>query len=606
MLPGSIPSWAVGTPTIADSTQVMPLRVYLAGANPAAETAAALSVSNPRSPAYARYLTPTQFAQQYGPDIAQTQVVTSWLTAQGMTVTATTQHYIAVDATVAQADAAFAADIAQYELGLAPTGAASVPAALAADVATVTGLDEEILSTGGGKPSVSPTAFPADDARSSAAPAAVPTAATTPPCSQYWGQYTTTAPEAYGQDHFPTTPCGYTVTQMREAYGVQDSPDTGAGATIAVVLDGGLPSMQSDANAFFAAQGVPGFAPGQYSEDYDSTFAATCGTHADVPEEPLDVETAHIIAPAAKVVYVGADCGDTAEAQQQDLLDAQTRVVDQHLADVTTDSFSILESAFTPAEQAAWELIFKQGALEGIGFDFDSGDGGDGGTSPPSVTYPASDPWATAVGGTSLLIGATGAPVGETAWGDNFAALDPTGDAYATAPPGEFSEGSTGGPSAVFAQPAYQAGVVPPALATENGATAARRVTPDLAADAGGQWMIGYTGAVTAGAFGMIPEGGTSGASPIVAGLEADAKQAAGHAAGFLNPALYALAGTSALNDILPVNPADPPAFAGEQFGEQGLITLGEDSSLQAAPGFDDATGVGSPGRDFVAALGGF
>ena len=83
-------------------------------------------------------------------------------------------------------------------------------------------------------------------------------------------------------------------------------------------------------------------------------FAASCDGSSDLPEEPLDVETAHIIAPAAKVVYVAADCSDTDQGQQQDFLDAETRVVDQHLADVSTESFSLIETGeFTPATAAA-------------------------------------------------------------------------------------------------------------------------------------------------------------------------------------------------------------------------------------------------------------
>lgn len=38
-----------------------------------------------------------------------------WLTAKDMTITATTPHYVAVTATVAQADAAFATQVSEYE-----------------------------------------------------------------------------------------------------------------------------------------------------------------------------------------------------------------------------------------------------------------------------------------------------------------------------------------------------------------------------------------------------------------------------------------------------------------------------------------------------------
>lgn len=259
---------------------------------------------------------------------------------------------------------------------------------------------------------------------------------------------------------------------MRDAYGVTGSPYTGKGRTVAVVLDGHLPTMEADANRFFAAHGVPGFAPGQYSENYGPDFASTCHDFADVPEEPLDVESIHLTAPDAKVVYVGTDCTTTGNRGGGTLpfLDAETRIVDQHLADVATDSFSTTEADATATTAAAWEQMFQQGALEGIGFNFDSGDGGDGATPafgiPASVLFPASDPWATGVGGTTLEIGQHGQVTGELGWGFDKTQLTPDGSGYVTPPPGRFDEGSTGGRSGIYPQPWYQKGIVPTTLAT--------------------------------------------------------------------------------------------------------------------------------------------
>jgi hypothetical protein len=57
-------------------------------------------------------------------------------------------------------------------------------------------------------------------------------------------------PPAYGQTSAPTQLCGYTVRQMRSAYGVTSS------------------------------QGVPGFAPGQYTEDLDGDNIGFATTYA--------------------------------------------------------------------------------------------------------------------------------------------------------------------------------------------------------------------------------------------------------------------------------------------------------------------------------------
>ena len=126
----------------------------------------------------------------------------------------------------------------------------------------------------------------------------------------------------------------------------------------------------------------------------------------------------------------------------------------------------------------------------------------------------------------------------------------PHGTGYQQAPPGTFEQGSTGGRSTLFAQPAYQRGVVPASLSTDHGRLPAGREVPDVAADASPMtgWMIGFT--TPGGSYGTQLEGGTSGSSPIVAGLEADAKQAAGHAIGFANPLLYDLRKTAGIRDI--------------------------------------------------------
>lgn len=135
---------------------------------------------------------------------------------------------------------------------------------------------------------------------------------------------------------------------------------------------------------------------------------------------------------------------------------------------------------------------------------------------------------------------------------------------------------------------------------------------PDIPANAGSQMLIGYTGAVTSGVYGQTPGGGgTSLASPLFAGLEADAVQAAGHPLGFLNPALYSLDDTPAIRDVPAVNPAHPPVVIGAQpfFGtaDDYLTTLGEDQPpIQATCGYDDATGLGTPSLSFVTAFGQF
>jgi hypothetical protein len=89
--------------------------------------------------------------------------------------------------------------------------------------------------------------------------------------------------------------------------------------------------------------------------------------------------------------------------------------------------------------------------------------------------------------------------VAQYVWGDGFTEENADGTGYLDPLPDGDSDGSQGGLSTFFAEPSYQKGVVPAALATDDGTIPAARAVPDIAADAGSHWLIGYTGAITPG-----------------------------------------------------------------------------------------------------------
>ncbi|GIH19318.1 serine protease [Rugosimonospora africana] len=612
-----------GTVKSLDPIAELALRVYLA--DQLGLATAAQAVSDPANPRYGHFLTPTQVTRQYGATVAQATAVRTWLTGQGMTITASTPHYVAVTATVAQADAAFDTRVSEFDTVITgPKGSTtirqpgvvggfSVPAALAGDILSVTGIDQLDLSGATGAEQTDSGARSATGRVTTPRRAQARTVAadTEFPCSQYWGQYTRPIPAAFGHTTAPTQLCGYTPDQVRHAYGLASSPYTGKGTTIAVILNGHSSTELADANRFFAGHGEPTFVPGQYTEnigpDVDSTCAAEYDPNGDPLEESIDVQSAHLAAPDAHIVYVGVDCAESAGDLLQSWLDGAMRVVDAHLADVATGSFGLPEQSYAPAGLAPWDPILEQGALEGVGFDFSSGDGGAAGDV-HDAQFPASDPWTTAIGGTSVAIGRNGSVVADYVWGDNLAPINTEGTGYDEAPPGEFNGGSGGGLSTMFAEPGYQKPVVPAGLATGNGTASAARVVPDISAGAGNPWLIGATGLLDDGVYVELPwGGGTSAASPLIAGIEADAMQAAGHPLGFANPALYRLNGGKALRDILPVDPTDPPIALGAQesvsIDPSQLTTFGEDELLTVTAGYDDATGLGAPTTSFVGIL---
>jgi subtilase family serine protease len=114
--------------------------------------------------------------------------------------------------------------------------------------------------------------------------------------------------------------------------------------------------------------------------------------------------------------------------------------------------------------------------------------------------------------------------------------------------------------------------------------------------------------------------GGTSMASPLVAGIIADAQQGQHTVFGFTDPVLYRLNGTSALHDMLPSTSATPALFRGVACNLQlcrapahapALITFDDQSRRMPGytgqvtlKGYDNMTGIGTPnGQQFVMAL---
>jgi kumamolisin len=186
------------------------------------------------------------------------------------------------------------------------------------------------------------------------------------------------------------------------------------------------------------------------------------------------------------------------------------------------------------------------------------------------VSTPASEPNVTAVGGTFLSLHANSSWYREAVWQN----------APATA-------GSGGGMSQYFVRPSWQRG---PGVVNSYD-TNSRREVPDISADADP-----LTGAQVVISGQLTQVGGTSQATPIWAGMMALIDQylrQQGHpVAGFLNPALYTLAAS---------RPAYPPFHD---------ITLGDNLAYPATPGYDLATGLGTPSawnlaRDLAAYEGG-
>jgi subtilase family serine protease len=627
---GTHPTWATHAADqgAAPSSTRFTGTVYLAARDQAGLAAYAKAVSDPTSAQYRKYQSADWVRSSFGPTDAAVAQVKSWLTGSGLSVVSSSWHAITVSGTSAQMAKAFGTPMHEYRVGgqeaHAPAADVVVPAHVAPYVLGVTNLSTAIGAHA--KPNSVKVNTSAAGAGSKA-DGGLPTTAT---CSDYWGQKMATgAPAGYVKGAVPFDQCSFVPSQLRKAYGITATGLTGKGATVAIVDAYGSPTMQADANQFATAHGDKAFAPGQYNEVVTPgqwTQQAACGG-ADgwAGEEALDVEMVHGLAPDAKVVYVGANsCMDA------DLTAALANIVDKHLADVVSNSWSEImhttdQGDMAQAQIAAYEQIFEQGAIEGIGFDFSSGDCGDQSpqavktgancqtdTARAQVNYPSADKWVTDVGGTALGLADKSGKYGfETSMGTLRSALSADGTSWNPFP-GAFYFGGGGGTAEDFDQPWYQVGVVPNKLShtlmTGQQSTTAKRVTPDVAMN-GDLYTSVLVGMTSGGTYSEGGYGGTSVSAPEFSAVQADAIQAqGGRAIGFANPEIYLRSRLGVFRDV--VNQAaahhQAPLSNVADFGIIGgslrvrLVAFGEDTSLQATRGYDDATGVGSPTASYL------
>ena len=218
------------------------------------------------------------------------------------------------------------------------------------------------------------------------------------------------------------------------------------------------------------------------------------------------------------------------------------------------------------ATKAAFDNTFIFAGATGVSVLFSSGDSGDNfaDTGLAAPDYPPSSPFVTAVGGTTLEV--NGATLGRPS-----TAGRPASSRCATS--STTSCGSTIGdgcrspsrPGAAVERATLHPALLPgprgarATLALRNEALfgpVPLRVEPDISMDADAQsgMLIGLTQTFPNGVYyDQFKEGGTSLASPLLAGVIADADQAAGVALGFLNPTLYKAYSEypTAFNDIL-------------------------------------------------------
>jgi subtilase family serine protease len=656
-LHGSSPRAAATAPRVGSvaSNSTIRFQVDLELADQQGAAAFAQAVSTPGNALYGKFLTSAQWEARFSPSISTVNRVSSFLKSSGFTVGGASADRMEISAsgTAQQVEHAFATSLGYYRVHGQTVRLGdrdlSVPSDIAGVVAGVSGVSQSLAqpdnTTGAAQTPSAPSATPSSNIPQ---PAGFRIAQ---PCGSYYGQKTDSTLPSYGNG-YPADPpwavCGYTPPQFRSAYSLSGTAD-GSGETVAIVDAYASPTLLSDAQRF-ASDNDPSnpLKSSQFSELLPTSFTDThkCGASGWFGEQTLDVEAVHGTAPGANILFAGAQSCTT-----PGLNDALRAIVDGHLANVITNSYGdgggdLLDSS---SDRVSTDDILLMADGTGISVLFSSGDSGDEYTSVGVVTpdYPASSPYATAVGGTTLQIGSDGSRTGEFGWSTARSFLcDATWSALGgctTSQEGTWlpidlalDGGSGGGTSYVYPQPTYQTGVVPTSLAEANGSATPMRVEPDISmeADPATGMLVGETQTFPDGVYyDTYRIGGTSVASPLLAGVVARADETAGKPLGFLNPALYSLYGNSgALYDVGPagnqdmsradyVNSLDSSAgfynttriidyegqeqFCGPTVGRSGqqVACSTRNVALSTATGYDNMTGLGSPGPGFVADL---
>lgn len=374
-------------------------------------------------------------------------------------------------------------------------------------------------------------------------------------------------------------PC-YSPQEIRNAYGVTpliNAGYTGKGQSIVIIDSFGSPTIRHDLYVFDKAYHLP--SPPSFK------IMAPLGTVPFNPnnadqngwafETSLDVEWSHALAPDANIVLLTSPVSETQGVQGlPEFLFLEKYAVAQHLGSIISQSWATTENTlFNPAGRYVinqFENFYQDAARKHVTVFASAGDSGpanpnvSGKTYPfPTVGFPASSPYVTAVGGTSLYASTSGQYQSETVWDEAAKQGGATG----------------GGVSEYFKEPYYQSSTLP---ASDQKLLHGHRGLPDISYNADPYTSILVYISFAPNPAGYYAIGGTSEGSPQWAGIIADANQMAGHPLGFLNPALYKLGSGRERN---------------ESFHD---ITVGNNSyggihGYSATPGWDAATGWGTP-----------
>lgn len=629
---------ATDTGPMSSETE-MNVTVHLRMNDRAAFDAAVEELYNPQSPTYQKWMTNAEL-QRYAPSAAAVATVKAELEKHGLSVISMDPlgFSIRVHGTTANVESAFQTHIHEFTAKSKTFQAHVTDAHLTGDadkyIDSVSGLDRfqihpHLLRSWAVRSQRAVPSIPLSHVETAGGLGAIETdiCLTAPQAITYNTPGAALPTAVYFGNLYDnsTKTCSFTSSQLQAHYGLPAAYKKGldgAGQTIVLVEGYGYPDILSDANAFSKLSGLPALNSSNFEIIYPEGKPKNPNAGVELGwniEIALDVQWSHTIAPGAKIV-VAAVAGQDSE----DFQNALSYIAANHIGNSVSDSWEEDTEQFTgPYEVNSFNTSLEMAAAKGISVNFSSGDGGDDGNGSPigAPEVPADSPYATAVGGTSILNNLTGSGFEELGWGNNVVLVaDQTGPYD---PPNQygFVGGGGGGESVYFSKPSWQKGL-----------PGTGRQVPDISALADPNTGVAIV--VTSQGQQQVEPGwgGTSLSCPIFSAFWAIANQSAGHPLGQAARVISTLT-SSEVTDVIPhssltnvfgivvdsggptyYSPAD--LFSGLLYTTTDfisgidpsygfIITFGTDSSLTVTKGWDNVTGYGVPnGLAFITGAG--
>ncbi len=534
---------------------------------------------DPTSAQYHQWLTPEQFAAQFGMAQSDLLKVENWLQSQGFSIDSVARgnDRIQFSGTEAQVASAFGSPLHYYKLDgqthFAPSTDLTIPAALASTVQGIRNLSDF---------------RPAPQVRFNK--------------SQTTPQFTS----SQSGSHFLTPKDIATIYDVTPAY---NAGYTGVNQSIAVV--GQSTVFPADIANFQAAAGITPKAPTLVLVPGSGSPVVSTGDEA---ESDLDLEYTSGLAPAANIffVYTGSN------SNSGGAFGALSYAISEHIAPIISVSYAACEALLSASDYTTLNGIMAQAAVQGqtvISATSDAGStacSGETGLTlaqqeTVSTSYPGSSQYVTGIGGTEFPAAAVAGT--NNTYFSAASGTDVIGSALSYIPEQVWNDDSSttglaagGGGTSIFTpRPTWQAGV--PGIPAGT-----FRLVPDISLTSSpvnaaylfcssDSTATGVTGSCSHGFRdvnnqSLTAAGGTSFAAPALAGMLALINQARNSTGqGVINPTLYTLASVpatyaSAFHDITTGTNACTAGVT--------LCSAAGASVYAAGVGYDEASGLGS------------